>query len=341
MCEPPKNLVEKYKTYGHGERTEDHRIFERKHLRQDFLRTFQDEYKVAASLRQPVVLMIFGHGSPDMYGAAIGGRGDPLNAPRLQIKHIIASLCGLDFSLTILLTSCYPGGWVLQPQLNVTHIFSNCRWSWSSSIGWRYHGSVYATAVREAFIKMEDENVTQFHPHSSEQELVEELQSSSYAKLTRLIHSTLLYNVDLLGDRHIIHFSAKDDMWEQEWRQRFGFLLSTFKSRWDELPRMPTQDLLNLRPGRSGPIEAGSASMEVETGSYDLHSKFNRRQAITVIKDLAYGYLNSFPPPNNSSTDRECNGDARALLNSEKFPSWKLERLQAALQYCTGWTLCG
>lgn len=130
-------------------------------------------------------------------------------------------------------------------------------------------------------------------------------------------------------------------MWEQEWRQRFGFLLSTFKSRWDELPRMPTQDLLNLRPGRSGPIEAGSASIEVETGSYDLHSKFNRRQAITVIKDLAYGYLNSFPPPNNSSTDRKCNGDARALLNSEKFPSWKLERLQAALQYCTGWTLCG
>lgn len=126
---------------------------------------------------------------------------------------------------------------------------------------------------------MEDENVTQFHPHPSGQELVEELQSSSYAKLTRVIHSTLLNNVDLLGDRHIIHFSAKDDMWEQEWRQRFGFLLSTFKSRWDELPRMPIQDLLSLRPGRSGPIEAGSASMEVETGSYDLHSKINRRQA--------------------------------------------------------------
>ena len=355
MCECPRNLAEKYGTYGHGERTEDHRIvldanllpgiendpniciFERKDLLQDFLRTFQDECKVAASLNQPLVLMVFGHGSPDTYGVAIGGRGDPLNAPRLQTKHIIASLRGLDLSLTILLTSCSSGGWVLQPQLNISALTAAGpevqSWSWPSSIGGRFHGSVYATAVREAFIKMEDENITQFHPHPSGQELCGELQPSSYAELTRVIHSPLLNNVDLLGDRHGIQFSAKDDMWEPEWRQRSGFPLSTFKSRWDELPRMPIQDFLSLRPGRTGAIEAGSESMAVKTRSYGLHSKFNRSQAITVIKDLAYGYLNSFPPPDNSSTDRECNGDARALLNSEKFPSWKLEGLQAALQY--------
>lgn len=96
---------------------------------------------------------------------------------------------------------------------------------------------------------------------------------------------------------------------------------------------MPIQDILCLRPGRTGAIEASSASMDMKTQSYGLHSKFNRRQAITAIKDLAYGYLNSFPPPDNSSTDRACNWDARALLESEKFPSWKLEGLQAALQY--------
>lgn len=207
-------------------------------------------------------------------------------------------------------------------------------WSWPSSIGGgRYHGSVYATAVREAFIKMEDENVTQFHPHPSGQELAGELQSSSHAEFTRVIHSTLLNDVDQEGDRHGIQFSAKDDMWEQEWRQRSGFPLSTFKSRWDGLPRMPIQDISSLRPGRRGTSKAGLTSMEMKTQSYGLHSKFNRRQAITAIKDLAYGYLNSFPLSDNSSTDRTCNGDARALLESEKFPSWKLEGLQAALQY--------
>lgn len=304
---------------------------------QDLLGTFQEECKVAASLNQPVVLMVFGHGSLDTYGVAIGGRGNPIKAPRLQVKHIIASLRGLDVSLTILLTSCYSGGWVLQLQLNISTLTAAGRGvqslSWPSSIGGRYHGLVYAIAVREAFIKMEDENVTQFHPHPSGQELDGELQSSSYAELTNVIHSTLLNDVDRLGDRHEIQFSAKDDMWEQEWRQRSRFPLSTFKSRWDELPRMPIQDFLSLRPGRTGAIEAGSTSMEVETRSYGLHCKFNRRQAITAIKDLAYGYLNSFPPPDNSSTDRGCNGDARALLEKDKFPSWKLEGLQAALQY--------
>lgn len=355
MCESPRNLVEKYTTYGHGERKEDHRIvldsnllpgiendpnvriFERKDLLQDFLRTFQGECKVAASLNQPVVLMVFGHGSPDTYGVAIGGRGSPLNAPRLHIKHIIASLRGLDVSLTILLTSCYSGGWVLQPQLNVSALTATGpdieSLSWPHSIGGRYHGSIFATAVREAFIKMEDENVTQIHPHPSGQELAGELQSSSYAELTRVIHSTLLNDVDQNGDRHGIQFSAQDDMWEQEWRQRSGFPLSTFKSRWDRLPRMPIQDESSLRPSKKGASKAGSTSMEVKTQSYGLHSKFNKRQAITAIKDLAYGYLNSFPPPNNSSTDRACNADARALLESEKFPSWKLKGLQAALQY--------
>lgn len=32
-------------------------------------------------------------------------------------------------------------------------------------------GSIYVTAVREAFMKMEDENITQLHPDSSAQEL--------------------------------------------------------------------------------------------------------------------------------------------------------------------------
>lgn len=138
MCKSSRNLLGKYGTYGHGERTKYYcivlnanllpgiendpniRIFERKDLLQDFLGTFQEKCKVAVSLNQPVVLMIFGHGSPDTYGVAIGGQENPLTAPRLQSKHIIASLHSLDFSLTIFLTSCYSGGWLLQPRLNIS-----------------------------------------------------------------------------------------------------------------------------------------------------------------------------------------------------------------------------
>ena len=107
------------------------------------------------------------------------------------------------------------------------------------------------------------------------------------------------------------------------------------KSRWDNLPRMPTQDVSSLRSGRTGVVEAGSASMEMKTRSYDLHSKFNRCQAITAIKDLAYGYLNSFPPPDNSSTDRECNG----LFSKARISLPGSSKIYKQL-YSTGWTPC-
>ena len=180
---------------------------------------------------------------------------------------------------------------------------------------------------------MEDENATKFHPDRSGRERVEELQSSSYAELTNMIHLTLLNDIDRHGKCHKIRFSAQDDMWEQEWRQRSGFPLTAFKSRWGNLPRMPTQASSSLRTGRSGALVAGSASVKVKAQSYGLHRKFNGQQAITAIKDLAYGYLNSFPPLDNYSTDRECNCNARQLLESKYFPSWKLEGLQAVLRY--------
>lgn len=82
---------------------------------------------------------------------------------------------------------------------------------------------------------------------------------------------------------------------------------------------MPTQVVLGLQPGRTGAVGAGSASVEVETRSYDLHSKFNGRQAIIAIKDLACTdtYLNSFPLPDHSCTDRICSGDARGFFQKQ------------------------
>lgn len=59
--------------------------------------------------------------------------------------------------------------------------------------------SVYATAVREALIKMEDEKVTQHHPAPSDNIFERPDYSSSYAELARVIRSTLLNDVDRLG----------------------------------------------------------------------------------------------------------------------------------------------
>lgn len=305
------------------------------------LEHFKMNGKTAAALHQPVLLMIFGHGDPVTYGVAIGGRGRPTEAPRLRIHHIAASLRSMDVDLTMLLTSCYSGGWVLQPQLNISALTatssSRPSWSWPSSLRGRSHGSVYATAVREALIKMEDERVTQQHPSPGGHVPEEAIHSSTYAELARVIHFTLLNDVDRLGSRHGIQFSAKDDVWEFEWRKRSGIPLAAFQSRWEALPRMPAQLGLSLRQSKAGGL--GTASLSATANTTNTHcfsDRFNDYQANSAIKDLAYGYLNSFPPPDNSAPDRESNLAARSVLEGAIISKHALNDLHATLAYRLG-----
>lgn len=279
--------------------------------------------------------MIFGHVDPVTYGAAIGGRGRPTEAPRLRIHHIAASLRSMDVDVTMLLTSCYSGGWVLQPQLNISALTG---WSWPSSLKGRSHGSVYATAVREALIKMEDERATQQHPAPGGHVPEEAIHSSTYAELARVIHFTLLNDAYRLGSRHGIQFSAKDDVWEFEWRKRSGIPLAAFQSRWEALPRMPAQLGLSLRQSKAGG-GLGTASSSATANTTNTHcfsDRFNDYQANSAIKDLAYGYLNSFPPPDNSAPDRESNLAARSVLEGAIISKHALNDLHATLAYRLG-----
>ncbi|MCJ1344701.1 hypothetical protein MMC31_002904 [Peltigera leucophlebia] len=359
MGESPQDLVSKYGNYEHGESTGEHRVvlgpdlihnieadtnirvFDKGELLKDFLRTFQEECRTAAALHQPILLMIFGHGDPVTYGVAIGGRGRPVEAPRLQTHHIAASLRSLDVALTMLFTSCYSGCWVLQPQLNISALMaassSKPSWSWPSSLRGRSHGSVYATAVREALIKMEDERVTQQHPAPSGYVPEEVVHYSIYAELASVIHFTLLNDVDRLGSRHGIQFSAKDDVWELEWRKRSGIPLAAFQSRWEALPQMPAQPGSSLRQSKAGGAGIPSSSaMAKATNSQGFSDRFNDYQAKSAIKDLAYGYLNSFPPPDNSAPDRESNLAARSILEGVSISKHALEDLHATLAYRLG-----
>lgn len=77
-------------------------------------------------------------------------------------------------------------GRVLQPNLDISALkAASVSGSWPSSLRGRSHGSVYATAVREALVKMEDEKITQRHPAPSGDVPDEAIHSSSYAELAR------------------------------------------------------------------------------------------------------------------------------------------------------------
>ncbi|KAL8927113.1 MAG: hypothetical protein Q9172_001535 [Xanthocarpia lactea] len=357
-CESPDRLVKRYGAYAHGEATGDHRIvldktllqqvnkfsnlrvFPSATLLEDFLRTLASEIKIAAQNRQPVLLLIFGHGDPGTYGIAVGGSGAPGQAPRLQTRHVIRAVGGLDVPLSMMLTSCYSGGWVYQPQLNITALTAAGprakSQGWGLSIGGRCHGSIWASAIKDSFIKMESEQATQYAPYPVAEEGAPQYESSIFAELARVIHDTLLHEVDVgLGHTHAIRFAAQDDRWSQEWRQRSGIPLSRFKERWDMLKRLAPQQGIVRGARPAGGIEAiGSMSLEPPIkGLYGLHPKFNKAQAIMVIRDLAHTYLSSFPGLRITGPDKETLVNSRKIMAGEVIQGWELDRLQEALTY--------
>ena len=317
------------------------RVFSRAELLEDFLRTFQEECRLAASLGQPLLLMIFGHGDPQTYGVAIGGGGAPRDAPRLKISQIAACLRSLDVSLTLLLTSCYSGGWVLQPELNISAFtaagpLEKIR-AWDTSLGGRSHGSFYATSVREAFVEMEDEKATQIHPHRPRDSLDEEASSATYAELTKVIHSTLLYDIDPeFGPDDDIRFSAQDDKWELEWRKRSGVPLAQFRAQWDKLPRLAPQSTAALSRKKTGGIAGLSLStteVEDRRRTYGLHRKFSESQAVTIVRDMSLGYLTSYPPPSNTGPDGRVHRLATRLLEGQEIAPQEINELRGYLTY--------
>ena len=317
------------------------RVFKRAELLEDFLRTFQEECRLAASLGQPLLLMIFGLGDPKTYGVAIGGAGAPPLAPRLKISQIAACLRGLDVSLTLLLTSCYSGGWVLQPELNISAFtaagpLKRSR-AWDTSLGGRSHGSFYATAVREAFIRMEDEKATQIHPHRPSESLDVEASSATYAELTKVIHSTLLYEIDPeFAPDDDVHFLAQDDKWEMEWRKRSGVPLAKFQAQWDKLPRLAPQSTAALFQKKTGGIAGlslSTAEVEDRRRTYGLHRKFSQPQASQIVKDMSFGYLTSFPPPSNTGPDGRVHRLASRLLEDEEMAPQEIDELRGYLTY--------
>lgn len=64
--------------------------------------------------------------------------------------------------------------------------------------------------------------------------------------------------------------------------------------------------------------------------------RFNGYQAHSKIKDLACGYLNTFPPSDNSVPNRESYLAARSLLKGSSVSNPALEDLHATLAYRFG-----
>ena len=228
-CLDPAYLVEKYTEYVHGSPYQERRIvldrllLESGQCRQDmtvvkedellaaFLTYFRGRCQQAQAAREPVLLLLLGHGDEMTSGIEIGvlsnGSIPMLSIP--TIKDILQQFP--DLQLSALLTSCYSGGWTTY--LNITAMTAAGPSSWSESwpishsIG-RATGSIFASAVVERLRKDD-------HAVDCNKDPV------SYEQFTSEVKAKLML-LDKFGAIHDIRFSAQDDDWENEFHQRSG-----------------------------------------------------------------------------------------------------------------------
>ncbi|KAI9861256.1 MAG: hypothetical protein M1813_005429 [Trichoglossum hirsutum] len=343
-CLSPGGLVEKYREYAHGNRLGERRIvLDRMMLSgvlstgnirvvsadilcERFLATVQSECSIAEKLHQPVLLLIFGHGEENTHGVVLGCRRDGVIITE-SLLHInsIKRVIGQKAEVAALLTSCFSGGWVVRPDLNTTVMAAagpgveSESWPKSESSG-RATGSIYASAVLQSLVKLE------MNAGNNERDL--DTSSLTYAELSKVIYRTLLDDVDRLGETHEIGFSAKDDLWEVEWRTRSGIPLTTYKERWETLRCIPL-DKADFTTNRGFNSLTPSTAAQMSQG---LHGGNTLRGLHRMVEAQAREYLRSYPG-SDSYGGNSIHTDFRDLLKGKPFDMTWLEHLSDILIY--------
>ncbi|KAI9763102.1 MAG: hypothetical protein M1840_000914 [Geoglossum simile] len=345
-CCNPRLLVEQYGRYAHGNPCQERRIVleeqllvaiqeagtlrivEPRILLERFLKTVEDECKEAVKNGQEVLLLVFGHGDGDTYGVTIGSNSNTefkeVSAPRLRVNRLKVAV-GSKARCTLLMTSCYSGGWAMKPDLNFTVITAAGSTvesqSWNASLTRGFSGSIVASAIRDAIFATEVEN--EGAVGMAHEELVE---TETYAEMGCLIHDCLKEN-DRFHDKHEISFAAQDDKWTMAWRKRTGIPLAFFKGKWEELSVLPAQPdgYSNRDPSSSLANSGSSASDSLRLSETRVGSTTSRTltktapQIYSMVRALAAGYAQSSPGADNLSSNTAFHTKVRLLLTSEKY----------------------
>ncbi|RPB23654.1 hypothetical protein L211DRAFT_868529 [Terfezia boudieri ATCC MYA-4762] len=108
----------------------------------------------ATSPGDKVLLIYCGHGDPDTKGFNIG-EVDILTPERF--RHVLTKYIHKNLSVSLLLTSCYAGGWILNPNVNATILAAADNESesdsWNRSASGRFAGGLFIEAVAKELVR--------------------------------------------------------------------------------------------------------------------------------------------------------------------------------------------
>lgn len=338
-------------------------------LRDRFLAILEEEIIIAAQMKQPLLVLIFGHGNKSTHGIFVGrhrGQSEEItNIPRLNIQTV-HSIMRKDVDLTLVVTSCHSGGWIVQPKfansssifnqttslpLNITAMTaagpSNTSLSMSRSASMRASGSKFVGAIVSALLTISEvrEESTENESHSFLQARDEDgeliTDSPTYNALAHTVMEE--YNQYQKPNDHQVRFAAKDDEWEQEWRRRSGFPLLAYRGRFEALRTAPDSNE-GLAYDPNPDVARG---VNYLTGGYDIQFEnawenqstqpsFNGRTLrakVRIVQAKAAFYLASKPGSHDISGNGRCHTAAIRLLRRDRMCMEEILALESVLDY--------
>ena len=317
-CVEPDCLVYQYGEYAHGDPASDCKVVldasstqdgnmpnvlvsPAEHLRDILLETIRQACRdeAASENPRPILLLIFGHGATT-FGITVGsGTHNVFNIE--DLRTAIKGAGGpRKLQITLLTTSCYGGSWAITPNLNITTVTAateldeSTSWPQSSSIG-RMSGSHFATAVATTLTRMTLSGIEKNFPHSTE----DSEQGETFARFADIVQSEMSQWGAATPPSY---FSAQDDKWEMEWKQRAGFKLADYKGKWDNLRSIPPSSTLG--GGATGSIRLFPEGRPV-----------TESQALRLVRWEVHRYLSAKPGRDYSAKNITLHNSCRAFLS--------------------------
>lgn len=193
----------------------------------EFVSTLRSEIALCLQKEQPLLLLIFGHwedGSRSVYIGLKSAEQEKFQISEMAKMSDVSSSDNVP-QISLLITLYFSCGWRMVPSLNISAMTTtgpsemSIIWRKSKSIG-RFCGSIYATVVLPALLKMKGGALNEFG-----------FNSPTYAELSRVIHTPLCNDVDRFGELHQIIFAAQDNFWKMECKARSGIPLTHFQGK--------------------------------------------------------------------------------------------------------------
>ncbi|RFU34779.1 hypothetical protein B7463_g1573, partial [Scytalidium lignicola] len=326
-CVSPKNLVDKYTEYLHGNanlrapverrivlnkkmlpEVADVRVVPARELLDRFISTLSESIAIARREDRPLLVMIFAHGDDANESFVIGGNGSE-SSPKLTKDHFRRAIGNrLDTGICLFTTACFSGAWAVNPNLNVTTMASakpweeSLAWPLSGSVNRRYCGSPYATSIAKALCEMTIEDNTDIKDDYTQHPTY-----AGFVKVIMDILATLTPSAVTPGTVSTVKntpmFSAQNDEWEMSYTKRTGLPLNVFAQRYSLLKAAGSKPQPPGGEYRFGPGKVLS---------YD--------QLLSTVKREVKYYMNSYPGPDNTAKNVPLHGAIHGILKLNERP---------------------